>query len=245
MSELEENNVSEVQEEQVEIEKSNQQTDEEKKNQIIEKYVARKNFKNKVGLLVGVCGSLVLAIAVIIVACLQFSVLPKFLQDNQIDRFEITLNGTSQTPFNRENQEFKNIKIKFQNAFSLSLMSAIFTDQTGNFFLDEDTNKFQESSLSSYVGGNNYIKVQYTQEQKIKNNDGSLYQSYRNPPNNLTYNAIYVGLQSENEFKDVIIVIPVYGSYSGNDQTVAMLAKITVNANLYNFTQYLTELLDK
>lgn len=253
--EMQENNEIVENKDVQEIENPN---DEAKKNQILEKYMARKSFKNRMSYLIALGVSLVLVVAVLVLTCVQVSVKPNFLNRGEVSHYEVNLKSNSAV-FNDEHKEFDNITNALNKAFSMPLLTSIFTDQIGGFSIadGETQTTFDLANPENVLGSSNFIKVVFQSRQKVRNSNGSIYNSVKNVELNkigedgeqigLTYDCFYVVLPENNEFQDLTVYIPTYGNYYKNpnfDSTVATQLKINVKANLNGLTLKLTDILE-
>lgn len=232
--------------------------EEEKKNHILEKYMARKSFKSKMTYLISIGISLVLVVAILVLTCVQVSVKPNFLNRGEVAYYDVSLNGNSAV-FNDEHNQFKNITNSLNNAFSMPLLTSMFTGQVGGYSIadGETQSTFNLTNPENTIGTSNYIKVVFESRQKVRNSNGSIYNSVKNIDLNkagedgeqigLTYDCFFVVLPENNEFQDLTIYIPTYGNYYRNskfDDTVATQMKINVKANLNSLTLKLTDILE-
>ncbi len=232
--------------------------DEAKKNQILEKYMARKSFKSRMSYLITLGISLVLVVAVLVLTCVQVSVKPNFLNRGEVAYYEVNLNSNSAV-FNNEHNQFNNITNSLNNAFSMPLLTSIFTGQVSGYSIAEGETQstFNLTNPESTIGSSNYIKVVFESRQKVRYSDGSVYSSVKNVDLNqvgedgeqigLTYDCFFVVLPENNEFQDITIYIPTYGNYFRNpnfDETVATQMKINVKVNLNGLTQKLTDIIE-
>lgn len=244
--EKQEVSTQEVEVKQVE-EKDSVEKQEEHKKQILEKYMAKKSMKNKVGYIVALSISFVLAVAILLVTCIQISVKPSFLNQGEVSHYEVNFDGTTSV-FNRDNKDFNKITSELNDAFSMSVLSAVFTGQTDGYFIgseEETTTRFQ-TFFNNTIQNSNYVKVELSENQIVKDKDGKNHISIINSGfDQLSYNSYYFLLPDENGFQDVTIYIPVYGNafVSGKvDETIATVTKITVNTNLYPFSEMLEKI---
>ena len=224
--------------------------EEETKNQIIEKYIARKSFKSKISYLIILGVALALAVVFLVLTCLQVSVKPKFLSEGEVSHYYVSLNGETATYHeDLEPEKFEDITKALNNAFSMSLLTQIFTGQASGYTIGNGETTVKFNNVASIVGSN-YFQVELKQEYTVLTSGGDVYQSILNKDlEKLTFHSYYIALPEENGFQDVTIYIPVYGNYYDDlarkyDASVPTVTKITVNANAYGLTNVLTSILE-
>lgn len=222
-----------------------QQEVKQKNDEVLDKYLQKKNFNKKLTFVFALSVALILALVVLLLSLLPVSVRPQFLIQDNPREYEVVIDSKTKT-FNYEDEEYQKITGLFNQAFSMSVLRAMFTGQTGNYTLSTDYNLFKTSSLTSYLGNcNSYLHVKFERKDfVIKNSDGSVFDGVG--VNDSLFGDFYVALPDGNMYQQVVIVIPTYGNAKpdGNkvDASVPLLEKLTVNINVFNLKTALKDM---
>lgn len=157
-------------------------------DEILEKYIAKRNRRTKIGISITISIALLLVGALLFLSLWTTNLRPKFLSANKPQTYTVVIGGTSET-FVEEDKEFAEISDKLEKVFKMPLLTALFTAQTGKFedrFIEGATRnggpvKFSDSSITSndYLGCSSYIEVAFADKQTVIGSDGNPYDSYR------------------------------------------------------------------
>ncbi len=227
-------------------EQAQAEKEEQTKNQVLEKYIAKKSFKKKLSYIIALSASFVLAVLILVLACVQVNVMPHFVMETEIVEYSVYQNGSNipTCVVDISNSRYDEFNKLYQKAFNMSIFSAMFSGQVGNYSFDEDNETYQQfsqSNITTLLDSQNYLRVKFDKDLPVLNSDRSVYKSIRNPQaEKIYFNEYYIALQEENQFKDIKVIIPVYGNYVKPDdkpEDVALVFTFNVKANLYRFSK--------
>lgn len=225
-------------------EQAQAEKEEQTKNQVLEKYIAKKSFKKKLSYIIALSASFVLAVLILVLACVQVNVMPHFVMEHKAAEYSVYHDNTFDYSVDLESSRYEEFATLYNKAFDMSIFSAMFSGQVGNYVFDEDNETYQQfsqSNITTLLDSQNYLRVKFDKDLPVLNSDRSVYKSIRNPQaEKIYFNEYYIALQEENQFKDIKVIIPVYGNYVKPDdkpEDVALVFTFNVKANLYRFSK--------
>ncbi len=203
---------------------------------IDDEYLRLRIKRKKIGLIVAMAVTFALALAVIIMSCVNINLRPHFIKDAD----EITIITDQITSgsihLNSESENYNDFVKSYNNSFSINTLSALFSGNFGNYTINETADEFVEtsSSLSSRLGAN-YVKLYYNTPQTLYRHDGTSYEySKFYTSNKITYDTVYFAFNGENGTREVTFYFAVDGNLtSQNGQKRKSVTTIKVNANTY------------
>ncbi len=203
---------------------------------IDDEYLRLRIKRKKIGIITIMAVTFALALAVIIMSCVNINLKPHFIKDAD----EITIITDQITSgsihLNSESENYDDFVTSYKNAFSINTLSALFSGNFGNYTINETANEFIEttSSLNSRLGAN-YVKLYYNAPQTLYRHDGSAYEySKFFTSNKITYDTVYFAFSNDNGVKEVTFYFAIDGNLtSQNGQKRKSVTTISVNANTY------------
>lgn len=215
---------------------------ENKEDAVLNALVKKQKFRKRITSLFVLGVAIALIVTLIVLSSIGVTVKYPFLSQTKPESIQVVVDGESRT-YTKEHDSFEGIYAKYEQAFSMPYLTALFTAQTGSYNLQasEDGSELASESALPTNLGTNYIKVHFDQDQTIFNADGSVYKSIVMPATEkLTYRDFYFKLQEENGFEDVQILIAVKGNTTNETHRRVMTVEFRVN--LYSFSQYVKDL---
>lgn len=207
---------------------------------IDEEYLRLRVRRKKIGMIVAMAFSFVIALAIIIMSCVNINLKPHFIKEAD----DITIVTTEVTSgsihLNAESQHYSDFMNAYNSAFSINTLSALFSGNFGDYTINETADEFIEttSSLNSRLGSN-YVKFYYNSPQTLYRKDGSAYAySKYYTANKITYDTVYFAFNDENGIEEVTFYFAVEGNLSSSNGTAKKsVTTIKVNANTYPIFQ--------
>ncbi len=203
---------------------------------IDDEYLRLRIKRKKIGLIVAMSITLVIALAIIIMSCVNINLKPHFIKEAD----EITIVTDQITSgsihLNSQSENYTDFVEAYNSSFSINTLTALFSGNFGNYTIDETANEFIEtsSSLSSRLGAN-YVKLYYNAPQTLYRKDGSAYEySKFFTQNKITYDTVYFAFSDENGVQEVTFYFAVEGNLTSlNGTKRKSVTTIKVNANTY------------
>lgn len=185
--------------------------------------------------------TLLVALTVIIMACVSVDLRPKFIENpNHITIYSTEVpSGLIVIQEDNENL-FLN---KYDEAFRISSLSALFSGNFGDYDIDETYTPFDQSdSALKNTFGNNFVKMTYSTPQEFKTRNGQKYVS-KNGYNNITFDAVYFSISENNSTQDITLFFAVSGNItnSSSGQERRSITKIKLRANTYSLYELIGE----
>ncbi len=221
---------------------------------IDEQYLAKKR-KNRIitnSIILSVC--LILAIAIILLACLRIDLKPKF--DSTAEYVEIKVDSRadeiSMAKGDQNYDEFINI---YNNSLSTSILTSIFT---GNYYgytvqrlgtgANDSSAKFYESysngvgygtssTLSSYLGSN-YVHLKFSDNQYLYNSDGSQVMCQFESTTPVYYKDVYFTISSDANNSEINF----YFGVTEYAFSAPRIIKISIEAQSYALYDFATNM---
>ena len=216
---------------------------------VSDKYLRKKKRNKKITLSVILFFVLALSVVIITLACVKTNLKPYFLSEPS--NIEVYIGGTRQystAPTDENYDEFYDI---YQKSFSSNILTALFTGKLGSYEVYEsDSLESFYSSSSSKTGmsdtlkeylGDNYVHLQYGQDQQLYNANGSAYYSTRwSNRYNMQYKDVYFNITDTNADHELTFYFGAY--YKGKDgkDYSPHIISITIRANTFQLYDYVT-----
>jgi len=222
-----------------------------------EKLLNRKKVK-KISTLIGVCFAFVLVAAIIVLAAVPFSLLPKCVDDNY-HSVQLVKGSTSSgnKAFTKGSDGYDKFQTLLEESFSQPYLSAIFSGSMFDYQIEE---KYGQKQYDAVFGSTGtlassetwYVRLQYENEHTLTKQNGKKFVSgYSNSEWDgvFTFTNVYIVVNSEEGFKDTKIYVPITYPEDFDDETgevtstVKGVAIITVRANTNEIYEKWDELL--
>lgn len=212
-------------------------------NSVSDEYLAKKKKNRKITFSLISFFVLALATVIIVLSCVRVNLKPEFI-DNAV-RYEITTKGNSTTMVYESTDEgFKEFDKLFDEAFSLSYLTALFSGKLGGYELNasDETNEYYYSDTKNNTGmsttlknalGSNYVRVVFDEEKQVKYSNGDVYKSKYNSDYDLKFEELYFNLHDTTEDETLTFYLGTNGYSSGT-----RITKITVKANTYSLYKF-------
>lgn len=216
-------------------------------DQLLEKYIQKREKNTKIAISITLVVALILAVALLTLSLIGVNGRPKFLTSSQAQSYVVSIDGSSSKTFVVDDEEYDKISKLYDEAFSTSLLTSIFTGRVGGFdkYIEETTNNFVDASItsSSYLDCNSYLQVRFTniEEQSVLGDNGKAFNSTRGG-SEFNFDQYYLALPDGNLTQDINVVIPVRAKYKADKPEQKYLLKLTLHANVYQLRTQLQEL---
>ena len=216
---------------------------------VSDEYLRKKKRNKKITLSVILLFVLALSVVIITLSCVKTNLKPYFLSEPS--NIEVYIGGTRQystAPTDENYEQFYDI---YQKSFNSNFLTALFTGKLGSYEVYEsDSLESFYSSSSSKTGmsdtlkeylGDNYVHLQYGQDQQLYNADGSVYYSNRwSDRYNMQYKDVYFNITDTDADHELTFY---FGAYykgdSGKDDSPHIIS-ITIRANTFQLYDYVT-----
>ncbi len=193
-----------------------------------------KTRKITLGVTLGVC--FLLALAIIIMACVNIDLKPHFINNpNRIT--VVSTEFTSDVAYDETSEDYDKFINTYNDMFRLTALRSLFSGRAAGYTIVEtDPTDFTEttSALKDLLG-NSYVKFTYDSDQKFYNKDGSEFTSmYGADVHNLTFKTVYFSLSDTDVTTDLTFYFSTEGYYKSDKNKIV---KVTVPANTYSLYQ--------
>lgn len=219
-------------------------------NSVSDQYLKKKKRNKKIIFSVISVFVLVLSIVIIILSCVKINLKPYFLTEPA--SIHVYIDGSRKyltTPTDENYDEFNQI---YQQAFNSNILTALFTgklgsyqinepDKSENFYANQSSLTGMSDALLNYLG-ENYVHLEYVQDQQMYNADGSVYYSRRNNLRyNMQYQDVYFNISDTNVDHELTFY---FGAYYKDDDGVHSphIITITIRANTYQLYDYVANI---
>ncbi|MGN1201013.1 MAG: hypothetical protein ACI4R8_01960 [Candidatus Caccovivens sp.] len=210
-----------------------------------EKLLKRKK-QNRIATLCGMCFAFALAVVIIVLAAVPVSLKPRCAGSGFYD---VTLYPGTVNPdvtYAQGDEGYDNFMKAYDNSFSQSYISAIFSGSLGSYSIVET--KQNASDVVGTTGGllvankQYYVRLRYNEEQTLVTQNGKTYVSTSSSSawnGQLTFKEVYVVVnQTEGIQETKIYVVTAYPKFDDNGQITDQkgdpkVVTISVKANTY------------
>ena len=214
------------------IEKQNQK----KERSLAEIYAEKKIKKRKVTLISILSVVFVLVVAILVMGCVKIDLRPDFFTKPS----QVTIYGENSTVIviADSDERYKDFEKIYNDMFSTSVLSALFTGRLGGYTINEGAKKevdywyknTSETTFSSRITealGSNYVRLHFDSPMKFYNADGSEYISKYNQSYSLTFQDVYFAIDEV----DATDTFTFYFQVKGNSGERTTITSITLSAN--------------
>jgi len=212
-----------------------------------EKLLKKKKTK-RIVTLSSLCVAFVLAIVVIILACVPISLKPNCLQDGfvSVAMFPGTTNGSS---LNENDEKFGQFMKYYNKAFSQTCLTALFSGSAFSYKIEESSKEVSNvlGEMGELVGNGTYfVRLRYAEERTFTQQNGKPYLSqYRNSSWNgiMMFSEAFFVVNQTAGVQDTKIYVVVDRPVN-DEKTIQTFITVTVKADtnvIYDAWKDLTE----
>lgn len=211
------------------------------KRSVDDLYIEKRRKKKKIVYITSLAVSLALALVIIIMSCVKIDLRPKFVLNPDrvtIHSSEISSNSSN---FYKDSDLYEDFTKIYNDIFTISSLSALFSGNTGNYDIDETTETFDPSTSNFKEAlGENYVELYFNEPQKLYNKNGSEYVSAFMSGYKLSFNAIYFPFSNENMEKELTFYVALKGNKGSSTATTK--TTIALRGNTYKIYKFLDKL---
>ena len=205
---------------------------------LAEIYAENKIRKRKITLISILSVVFVLVVAIIVMGCVKVDLRPGFFTKPS----QVTIYGENNTSvvIADSDDRYKDFERIYNDMFSTSVLSALFTGRLGGYTIDEGATKndywytnSNETTFSSTITealGSNYVRLHFDSPMKFYNANGSEYVSKYNDSYSLTFQDVYFAIDNVNATDTFTFYFQVKGNTTTNPQRTT-ITTITLSAN--------------
>lgn len=205
---------------------------------LAEIYAENKIRKRKITLISILSVVFVLVVAIIVMGCVKVDLRPSFFTKPS----QVTIYGENNTSvvIADSDDRYKDFERIYNDMFSTSVLSALFTGRLGGYTIDEGATKndywytnSNETTFSSTITealGSNYVRLHFDSPMKFYNANGSEYVSKYNDSYSLTFQDVYFAIDNVNATDTFTFYFQVKGNTTTNPQRTT-ITTITLSAN--------------
>lgn len=205
---------------------------------LAEIYAENKIRKRKITLISILSVVFVLVVAIIVMGCVKVDLRPSFFTKPS----QVTIYGENNTSvvIADSDDRYKDFERIYNDMFSTSVLSALFTGRLGGYTIDEGATKndywytnSNETTFSSTITdalGSNYVRLHFDSPMKFYNANGSEYVSKFNADYSLTFQDVYFAIDNVNATDTFTFYFQVKGNTTTNPQRTT-ITTITLSAN--------------
>lgn len=188
----------------------------------------RKKKKNRIIALSVIGVALVLAILIIVGACVPMNLKPAVV--GKPDRVVIYDKSNAYGEFSSDQGLYSDFMEKFDNIYQASYLVSLFSGRLGDYRISGQSENLTLSSVKSNVLEKGYyVEFKYSQPQTLKYADGSEYRNIFAQNEKLTFTSIYFALSEKNELENLDMYVAV--KYSAAENATTYVVKVTQKAN--------------
>lgn len=190
--------------------------------------VKRKKKAGKITALVAMALTAVLALLIIIAACVPVNLQPNVATPDRIAVYNKT---SSYGEFEKGTDRYNSFMQRFADMYDASYLVSLFSGRLGNYSVEgQKENELFDQIKSDKLQSGYYVEFKYDEPQTLKNQDGTIHYSIYASNEKLTYSSVYFALSETDGLETVNIYIPV--KYRSKSDTYAL--HISQKANTHN-----------
>lgn len=202
---------------------------------LAEIYAENKIRKRKITLISILSVVFVLVVAIIVMGCVKVDLRPSFFTKPS----QVTIYGENNTSvvIADSDDRYKDFERIYNDMFSTSVLSALFTGRLGGYTIDETISRWytnsNETTFSSTITdalGSNYVRLHFDSPMQFYNSNGSEYDSRYNASYSLTFQDVYFAIDNVNATDTFTFYFQVKGN-SGVSPERTTITTITLSAN--------------
>ena len=202
---------------------------------LAEIYAENKIRKRKITLISILSVVFVLVVAIIVMGCVKVDLRPSFFTKPS----QVTIYGENNTSvvIADSDDRYKDFERIYNDMFSTSVLSALFTGRLGGYTIDETISRWytnsNETTFSSTITdalGSNYVRLHFDSPMQFYNSNGSEYDSRFNANYSLTFQDVYFAIDNVNATDTFTFYFQVKGN-SGVSPERTTITTITLSAN--------------
>ena len=202
---------------------------------LAEIYAENKIRKRKITLISILSVVFVFFVAIIVMGCVKVDLRPSFFTKPS----QVTIYGENNTSvvIADSDDRYKDFERIYNDMFSTSVLSALFTGRLGGYTIDETISRWytnsNETTFSSTITnalGSNYVRLHFDSPMKFYNANGSEYVSKFKADYSLTFQDVYFAIDNVNATDTFTFYFQVKGN-SGVSPERTTITTITLSAN--------------
>ena len=191
----------------------------------------KKKKKNRIIALSVIGVVLVLAVLIIVAACVPMNLKPTVV--GKPDRIVVYDKSADYGEFSSDQEKYQEFMTKFDDMFEASYLVSLFSGRLGDYQITGQSENLTLSSVKSNVLEKGYyVEFKYSDPQTLRYSDGSEYKNISASNGTLTFNSIYFALSDKNELSTLDMYAAVKYSDAANATTYVI--KVSQKANTYS-----------
>lgn len=188
----------------------------------------RKKKKNRIIALSVIGVALVLAVLIIVGACVPMNLKPAVVGEPA--RVVIYDKTSAYGEFSSDQDTYKKFMEKFDDIFEASYLVSLFSGRLGDYRISGQSENLTLSSVKSNVLEKGYyVEFKYSTPQALKYADGSEYHNIFAQNETLSFSSIYFALSDKNELNNLDMYVAV--KYSDAENATTYVIKVSQKAN--------------
>ena len=197
--------------------------------------VKRKKKAGKITGLIALVLTAVLAVLIIIAACVPVNLKPNI---DAPDRIAVYNQTARYGEFEKDRDQYNSFMEKFNNMYDASYLVSLFSGRLGSYNVEgQKENVLLSKVMSDELQKGYYVEFKYDQPQTLKNQDGSIHYSIYASNETLTYTSVYFAISETDRLNTLNIYIPV--KYRSKSDTYAL--HISQKANTHDIFEHITD----
>lgn len=190
--------------------------------------IKKKKRAGKITALVSLVLTAVLAILIIVAACVPVNLKPNV---SSPDRIAVYNKSSDYGEFEKGTNKYNSFMQKFNDMYDASFLVSLFSGRLGSYKIEGQKSLVSFSSVESEeLKTGYYVEFKYDEPQILKNQDGSIHYSIYESNEKLEYSSIYFALSETDGLDTLNIYIPV--RYRSKSDTYAL--HISQKANTHD-----------
>lgn len=190
--------------------------------------VVKRKKAGKITALVALVLTGILAMFVIIAACVPVNLKPNVASP---DRIAIYNENSSYGEFESGTEKYESFMKRFDGMYNASFLVSLFSGRLGNYTIEgQKENVLFSTVKSDKLQTGYYVEFKYNESQTLKNQDGTIHYSIYASNEKLTYSSVYFAVSETDGLETVNIYIPV--KYRSKSDTYAL--HISQKANTHD-----------
>lgn len=190
--------------------------------------VKKKKRAGKITALVALILTAVLAVLIIIAACVPVNLQPNVATP---DRIAVYDQSSRYGEFEKGTDKYNSFIKRFDDMYDASYLVSLFSGRLGKYTIEgQKENVLFSTVKSDKLQKGYYVEFKYDEPQTLKNQDGTIHYSIYATSEELTYSSVYFALSETDGLETLNIYIPV--NYRSKSDTYAL--HISQKANTHD-----------
>lgn len=180
--------------------------------------VKKKKRAGKITALVALVLTAVLALLIVIAACVPVNLQPNVASP---DRIVVYDQSSRYGEFEKGTDKYNSFIQRFDDMYNASYLVSLFSGRLGKYTIEgQKENVLFSTVKSDELQKGYYVEFKYDESQTLKNQDGSIHYSIYATNEELTYSSVYFALSETDGLEMLNIYIPV--NYRSKSDTYAL-----------------------